>query len=251
MKKLFFNIYFWSLFTLVTCVGLLILPLILFVNIFLLGRPLASGLRRAIRFYGFVLVRLISFLDPVRVEFCGDHLPSPAVFVANHNSAVDPYLFGLIATENGFVTSWPFKIPVYNVFMRLAGYVNAEAGWEEVRVNCRQLLEAGSSVTIWPEGHRSRNGRLGRFKNGAFALSVETGFPVVPVCILGSGRVLPPGARMLTPGKIYLVVLEAVYPETGELKVEEKIQRLRSKVYTRIEETLQKRGHFTGSDSSI
>ena len=251
MKKLFFNIYFWLLFTLTTCVGLLVLPLILFVNVFLLGRPLASGLRRAIRFYGFVLVRLISFLDPVRVEFCGDHLPAPAIFVANHNSAIDPYLFGLIVTENGFVTSWPFKIPIYNVFMCLAGYVNAEAGWEEVRENCRQLLKAGSSVTIWPEGHRSRDGRLGRFKNGAFALSVETGFPVVPVCILGSNRVLPPGARMLRPGKVRLVVLEPVYPESGDYRVEEKIQRLRLKVYAGIEETLRERGHFSGVNSSV
>lgn len=251
MKKLFFNIYFWLLFFLVTCVGLLVLPLILAVNIFLLGRPLASGLRRAIRFYGFVLVRLISFPDPVRVEFYGDHLPSPAIFVANHNSAIDPYLFGLIVTENGFVTSWPFKIPVYNVFMRLAGYVNAEAGWEEVRKNCRQLLEAGSSVTIWPEGHRSRDGRLGRFKNGAFALAVETGFPVVPVCILGSDRVLPPGTRMLSPEKVRLVVLEPVYPENCDFKAEEKIQRLRSKVYAKIKETLQERGHFSRVDSSV
>ena len=251
MKKLFFNIYFWLLFIVVTCFGLLILPLIIFVNVFILGRSLASGLRRAIRFYGFVLVRLASFLDPVRVEFRGDHLPAPVIFVANHNSAIDPYLFGLIVTENGFVTSWPFKIPVYNIFMRLAGYVNAEAGWDEVRKNCGRLLEKGSSVTIWPEGHRSRDGRLGRFKNGAFALSVETGFPIVPVCILGSGEVLPPGCRLLIPGTVRLVVLEPVYPENNDLKVEEKIHRLRSRVFSRIEETLQEKGHFCSRFSGV
>jgi 1-acyl-sn-glycerol-3-phosphate acyltransferase len=255
LKKLLFNIYFWTLFVLITGVGLLVLPLILCVNVFLQGRSLSSGLRRAIRFYGWVLVRFASFLGPVRVEFCGDHLPAPVIFVANHNSAIDPYLFGLIATENGFVTSWPFKIPVYNIFMRLAGYVNAEAGWEKVRENCRRLLEAGSSVTIWPEGHRSRDGRLGRFKNGAFALSVETGFPVVPVCIIGSGKVLPPGCRVLTPEKVSLVVLEPIYPESSDLKTEEKIQRLRSRVFAGIEETLRDREHFqyrfSGADSSV
>ena len=170
-------------------------------------------------------------------------MPRPAILVANHNSAIDPYLFGAIAIENGFVTSWPFKIPVYNFLMRLAGYANTDEGWHEVRCRSKAMLDQGSSVTIWPEGHRSRNGAVGRFKNGAFSLAVETGVPVIPVCILGSADVLAPGERFLNPARVRLIVLDPVYPEPGK-KEPEDIKELRNRVRAQIEETLSENGHF-------
>lgn len=212
-------------------------------------RTIGSAIRRAIRLYGWVLVRLVPFLGPVRVIYRGGRLPQSAIFVANHNSAIDPYLFGAIPVENSFVTSWPFKIPVYNIFMRLAGYANADKGWPDIKAKGRALLKAGSFVTIWPEGHRSRDGQLGRFKRGAFRLAVETGKPLVPVCILGSGTVLPPGQRFLCPGKITLVVLEPVYPGEGADK-QELVSRLRAEVRDNIECTLTEYGHFQAFASS-
>ena len=244
MKRLFFNIYFWPVYLLITLVGLAVLPLILLVNILVFSRTLASGLRRAIRFYGWVLVCLVPFRAPVRVEYKSDNFMSPVIFVANHNSAIDPFLFGAVVTENAFVTSWPFKIPVYALFMRLAGYVNVEAGWDKVCRECKSLLEAGSSVTIWPEGHRSRDGSLGRFKNGAFALAVEGGYPIVPVCILGSGSVLPPGEIFLTPGRVKLIVLDPVDAGNSNQPPEARIKELRTRVYSVMERALTENGHY-------
>lgn len=244
LRKLFFNLYIWLVFILITLVGLAALPFILMVNVFVLSRTLASGLRRAIRFYGWVLLCMVSFMAPVKVEYRATELPEAMIFVANHNSALDPYLFGAIATENGFVTSWPFKIPLYALFMRLAGYVNSEDGWDQMCGQCKELLESGSSITIFPEGHRSRNSQLGRFKNGAFALAVETGYPIVPVCILGSGAVLSPGQMFLTPGKIKLLVLDPIYPDENGKIEEIAIRELRSEVYSVLEKTLADTGYF-------
>jgi 1-acyl-sn-glycerol-3-phosphate acyltransferase len=165
--------------------------------------------------------------------------------VANHNSAIDPYLFGAIARENSFVTSWPFKIPLYSYFMKLAQYANSTDGWDEVSKKCVALLEAGSSVTIWPEGHRSRNGKLGRFKNGAFVLAAESGYPIVPVCILGSGDVLPPGERLLTPGKVKLLILDPIFPEKNGEK-ETIVRNMRIECHKAICQTLEEHGHFSG-----
>ena len=178
----------------------------------------------------------------MKVEYRSRQLPANMIFVANHNSAIDPYLFGAIARENSFVTSWPFKIPVYGYFMRLAQYANTADGWDEICRKCTLLLEAGSSVTIWPEGHRSRDGRLGRFKNGAFVLAEKTGYPIVPVCILGSGTVLPPGKRLLSPAKVKLLVLDPIYPGNSS-EIQERVRELRIRAYSAIEKELEENGY--------
>lgn len=250
MGTLLFNIYIWFAIILLTLFGLAVLPVILLVNCLFLKRTLAAGLRRAIRFYGWVLVCCVPFLAPVKVEYPVGKLPANAIFVANHNSAIDPYLFGAIPLENSFVTSWPFKIPLYGFFMRLAQYVNTVEGWDEVYRKCTRLLSAGSCVTIWPEGHRSRDGRLGRFKNGAFLLAAEKGYPIVPVCILGSKSVLPPGKWLLRPGRVKLVVLESIIAEdSGD--IQERVRELRFRARAAIEHTLELNGHFTCTQPEI
>lgn len=244
MKKILLNIYLWPAFAVTTLLGLLLLPGILFVDLIFRGRTLRSSIRCAIRFYGWLLVTVVPFFGPVRVVYKNPQLPLPAIFVANHNSAVDPYLFGAIPVENGFLTSWPFNIPLYNIFMHLAGYVNADKGWEELLVKGEALLKQGSSLTIWPEGHRSRDGQLGRFRRGAFRLAVETGRPVVPVCIIGSGKILPPGSRLLNPGRITLLVLDPVYPERGD-DTQELAIAMKNRVRDIIEDGLREYDHFS------
>jgi 1-acyl-sn-glycerol-3-phosphate acyltransferase len=243
LKKLLLNIYFWSAFLVVTLLGLGILPFFLFVDVALNSRRIDSTLRRAIRIYGWLLVCVVPFFRPVKVIGVGRIPDGPLIFTANHNSAVDPYLFGAVPVENGFVTSWPFKIPVYGFFMRLAGYANTDEGWEEVSIKCRRLFAAGSSVIIWPEGHRSRDGSLGRFKKGAFKLAVQTGLPVVPVCIAGSGKVLPPGHRLLRPGRIVLYLLDPVYPQAGADPYRESV-RMKKEVRSAIEKQLRAVGQL-------
>ncbi len=243
MKKLLLNIYYWPAFIAVTLVGLGVLPFILFVNVAFLHRKIDAALRLSIRFYGWILVCLIPFFKPVKVYFKEKILPAPAIYVANHNSAIDPYLFGAIAIENSFVTSWPFKIPVYRFFMQLAGYANTDEGWEEVKRKCSRLLETGCSVTIWPEGHRSRDGSIGRFKKGAFNLAVELGVPIIPVCILGSGTVLPPGQSLLNPGTVKLHVMLPIYPgQSGDDYVDS--MQLKKEVRAAIEGNLREKGQL-------
>ena len=214
MKKLFLNLYYWPVFAVITLVGLFVLPLLLFYQKVLLGRAWDKGMRRAIVLYGWVLLRPLPWRSIVTINYPSDckDLPFPAILVANHTSAIDPYLFGALRRENSFVTSWPFKIPVYGQLMRLAGYIDSREGWEVFKKQGERLLQAGSSLTIWPEGHRSRNGQLGRFKNGAFLLSIETGFPIIPVCIAGAEKILAPGERFLAPGHVTLTILPPLHP---------------------------------------
>jgi len=237
MKQFLLSVYFWLMLIIVTFLGLGLLPLFLLAYLIFGERKLDVAIRWGICIYGWTLVKLIPFLAPVKVESRTGKIPSPVVFVPNHNSAIDPYLFGALFTDACFITTWPFKIPVYRYFMRLAGYIDAAEGWEKVCQNSVNALQSGTSLIIWPEGHRSRDGRLGRFKNGAFAISVKTGYPLIPVCILGSRKFLPPGKRLITASLVKLILLEPIYPEMGnDPRLE--IIKLRKAVREVIKKTL-------------
>jgi 1-acyl-sn-glycerol-3-phosphate acyltransferase len=239
MKKFILNIYCWLMFIIVTLLFFIFLPLVLLIYAVFLGRTVDFAIRWGIVFYGWLLVKIVPFFAPVKVESRAGKIPLPAILVANHNSAVDPYLFGALFIEACFVTTWPFKIPVYGFCMRLAKYINANEGWETVCQKGAAMLQTGASLIIWPEGHRSRDGSLGRFKNGAFALAVQTGRPLQPVCILGSRRLLPPGKKgILSPSRIKLVLLDPIYPDMHN-DPQQEIIKLRNSVREVIKNTLQ------------
>lgn len=241
MRKLLLNIYIWPAFFLVTLFGLLVLPLPLFIYTVFFPKSLASALRRAIGLYGWILVRMVPFMAPVQVESGLDGIPSPCIIVTNHNSAIDPYLFGALPIEICFVTSWPFKIPIYGPLMRVAGYINIADGWEKIRHLGAERLHSGATITIWPEGHRSRDGRLGRFHKGAFQLAFETGYPIVPVSIIGSDQVLAPGKRFLSPGQIRIILHAPIHPGKTNLPAIEQICALRDQARDVIKKSLDRK----------
>lgn len=229
------------MFLLVTAIAVGIAPLLLLGNL-LLPQPTDRLIRRSIRVYGWFLIRVIPFMAPVQLDDRSGGFSCPAIFVPNHSSSLDPYLFGLLPLDNAFVTSWPFRIPLYNLFMRMAGYIDSTRGWGHVRKQGRKLLERGCSLIIWPEGHRSRDGKLRRFKNGAFQLALATGHPIVPVCIMGSREMLPPGRRLLNPARVRVVLLPPVNPQ-GDPGNPDDIMALKNRVRAAIAATLLAEHH--------
>ncbi len=71
------------------------------------------------------------------------------------------------------------------------------------------MVKAGRSITIYPEGTRSKNGIIGKFKGGAMKIAMETGVKVVPVVLDGTRERLDETGRM-TPGTIYVTFLPAI-----------------------------------------
>jgi 1-acyl-sn-glycerol-3-phosphate acyltransferase len=157
-------------------------------------------------------------MAPCQLDDRSGELDLPVIFVANHCSSVDPYLFGLLPYENAFITSWPFRIPIFNKIMGMAEYIHSGSGWDKITEQSKQLLESGCSLIVWPEGHRSPDGYVKRFKKGAFQIAIQTGRPIVPVCITGSRKLLSPGKNLLTPSRIKMTVLPPIQPNIDDGK---------------------------------
>jgi 1-acyl-sn-glycerol-3-phosphate acyltransferase len=63
---------------------------------------------------------------------------------------------------------------------------------------------------VFPEGTRSRDGRVGRFKGGSFYLALQAGLPVVPLSVIGSRHVMLKGRLATYPGHVRLVVHQPI-----------------------------------------
>jgi 1-acyl-sn-glycerol-3-phosphate acyltransferase len=163
--------------------------------------------------------RTMLWICGIKVSVSGqEHLTEkclPALIVANHQSIFDIFALG------GFFPvrfSWIakntlFKIPLLGRAMLMAGYVPVDRGNRE---NARGALNVAAeyikdhSIIIFPEGTRSRSGRVGRFKRGASFLAHSTGVPIIPVTITGSWQRLPPGRWMVSPGTIFIQIDPAI-----------------------------------------
>lgn len=179
-------------------------------------RPLDRIVRLGIWVYGRAWMILFSpFVRFRRENLTQACFPRPCIIVVNHLSFFDTYCMGALPFSNvSFaVRAWPFKMLWYAPFMRWAKYVDTESrGQDAALQQGREVLESGAAVLFFPEGHRSRDGVLQRFYSGAFKLAVEANVPVVPLCLTGTGTLLPPGRWTLRPTEIHIRALPWINP---------------------------------------
>ncbi len=157
---------------------------------------------------------------------------TPCIYVINHLSFFDTYCMALqpVSDIAFAVRAWPFRrLFWYTAFMRMARYLDVEgSGFGASLEQAREIIDAGGSILFFPEGHRSRDGNLQRFYSGAFLLAVKLNLPLVPICITGTDKLLPPGTFRLRPARVKMQALPPVDP--AEFSGEEAHLLMRRKV---------------------
>jgi len=143
------------------------------------------------------------------------------VVVANHQSWFDILaLFSVLPVELRFVAKKElFAIPFFGWALRALGHVkldrhNLKAAIEAYEVASRYIREQRLSVLVFPEGTRSRTGRLQPFKAGPFVLAIQSGAPIVPVYVAGTFGILPKGSIRVRPSAVHVSVGPAL-PTAG------------------------------------
>jgi 1-acyl-sn-glycerol-3-phosphate acyltransferase len=190
--------------------------------VFLLTAPFDPR-RVALHLYSCAWATFYIVVNPVwRTRFHGrERLPwrGAAVLVANHLSLLDILvLYGLFRPFKWVSKEEVFRVPFLGWNMRLNDYVALRRGDREsirhMMDHCRAHLARGTPVLIFPEGTRSRDGRLQPFKDGAFRLAVEAGCPVIPIALSGTAEALPKHGLALRQGmRADVRVLAPVRPE--------------------------------------
>ncbi|HET8725245.1 MAG TPA: lysophospholipid acyltransferase family protein [Anaeromyxobacteraceae bacterium] len=150
----------------------------------------------------------------VRIE--GEQPASGAyVCTSNHQSFLDIFAMSRQKREMKWIAKEEiFKLPFFGLYFRLSGDISVNRGDREsggaALTKARWYLDRGMPVMIFPEGTRSRDGRMGPFKPGAFRLAIEAQVPVLPVAVSGSAYGMPKGSPWIRPTLVLVRVLAPI-----------------------------------------
>jgi 1-acyl-sn-glycerol-3-phosphate acyltransferase len=157
-----------------------------------------------------VSVKGLSNIDP----------SSPYIYMPNHQSNFDiPVLLGHLTVQFRWLAKMElFKIPIFGHAMRKAGYISIdryhhESAIESLKVAANKIKN-GVSVLIFPEGTRSRDGKIRPFKKGGFVMAIDSGVPIVPVVITGTRTIMPKGKFRVYPGHVNMVIHKPIGTST-------------------------------------
>jgi len=133
------------------------------------------------------------------------------VFAANHQSIYDiPVIFASLPYQLRIIAKESLgRFPVLGWHLSRTGHLLVDRRKADPRVVfewASALPSKGASLIVFPEGTRSSDGLVGRFKGGSLYPAVQAGLPIVPLSVIGSRHVMKKGRLMTCPGDVELVV---------------------------------------------
>lgn len=155
--------------------------------------------------------RLILFVSRTRVIVRGAPPPRGTyVYAANHQSIYDiPIIFWSIRRQLRIIAKASLgRIPFLGWHLRLAGHllVDRENPGPGILKRMRRLVADHASLIVFPEGTRSRDGQVAKFKGGVFLLAIEHQLPIVPVSVQNSRHVMLKDFVTVRPGEVVVTI---------------------------------------------
>lgn len=216
MLKVLYRIYQWFIF-----VPLLILSTIWCTLTIIIGSTLGNN-----KFWGYypgvLWGRFVCNVALSKVYIKNNELiddQQSYIFVANHQSAFDIFLvYGYIGHNFKWLMKGAIrKMPLVGTASAKAGHVFVDNSSRQGIVNTmRQMkntLKDGISTVVFPEGHRTPDGKVAEFKKGAFQTALSLKLPIVPITIDGAYNILPINSIMMNHSNISLTFHDPIPTE--------------------------------------
>lgn len=205
---------------------------------------LVTSARTASRLTAVPWARVMVWVTPMRVEVEGRENIDPRqsyVLVSNHQSQYDIFmLYGWLGVDFKWVMKQELrKVPGIGVACERLGHIFIDRSNHAAAIAtleaARTKIVDGTSVIFFPEGTRSTDGQLLRFKRGAFRMAVDLGLPILPLTVTGTRDVLPANTSDLMPGSARLIIHEPISIEGVTVKdCQELSDRVREVIASRL-----------------
>jgi len=198
---------------------LVFLPIFAIVRLIHRKDPLLRVPGRWMRSFG----RLTGSLNPLwKITVAGTPPPDihhrAYVVVSNHESTADIFVLTKYRWDMRWIAKEElFKTPFVGWALRLCGDIRVRRGAKESVVEmmeeCRKTLRLGMPLMLFPEGTRSKDGRLLPFKDGAFQLAVEAQCPILPIALAGTRDCMPKKSLWFGDARAHAELLEPISTE--------------------------------------
>jgi 1-acyl-sn-glycerol-3-phosphate acyltransferase len=176
----------------------------------------------------------------VHVQGAENIPPAACIFASNHVSNFDPLvLFPVIPRRVSVLLKKELeRIPILATGMKIENFVfidrSDRAAASASLDQATKLLKGGLSFAIYAEGTRSRDGRLGRFRRGAFVMASQAGAPVVPVALGGTQHIMRKGSWRIYSGDVTVRFAPALDPAQFPDRLDQMIDAAESAVAARL-----------------
>ncbi|MBN2523636.1 MAG: MMPL family transporter [Bacteroidales bacterium] len=128
---------------------------------------------------------------------------TPSVLISNHQSMSDILLFLALSPNIIMLTKdWVWNNPVFGGLVRYCGHIRISKGYDKALADIKRQVENGYSILVFPEGSRSKDGRIGRFHKGGFYIAQKLNLPVQSFLIHGACDVLSRNSFLINSGQI-------------------------------------------------
>ncbi|CAD6213069.1 unnamed protein product [Miscanthus lutarioriparius] len=139
---------------------------------------------------------------------------SPGVYVANHQSFLDIYTLLTLGRCFKFISKTRWAMYLLGVIP--LRHMDSRSQLDCLK-RCVDLVGKGASVFFFPEDTRSRDGKLGVFKRGAFSVAAKTGAPVIPITLIRTGKLMPSGMEgILNSGSVKVIIHRPIQGNDAE-----------------------------------
>lgn len=204
--------------------------------------PYSKAANGLVRFWAKSLLSL----SGIKLEIIGQDKifeQPPSVYIANHQSLFDilAAIISIPGTARFIAKKELFRIPVFAQGLKLIGTIKIDRGnsakARETINESIKIIKRGVSVIIFPEGTRSKDGKIKPFKKGGFVLATQGKIPIVPMVISGSLYIMAKQNLRVRKGKIKVEFLDPI--ATDNMSYEDRnmlMENVRQKIITHYDE---------------